>query len=405
MRDRLSGPSPRLTLTDETFAGLMPLSLEDNQRGSFFFWLAVRRTKVAAASRDSLVVWLNGGPGCSSMVGMMWEHGPFSLAEGAGGRFRLVRNPFAWNQAAHVLYVEQPLRTGFSTAAAESHRVRSEAEVARDFRSFLLTFLGVFPHLAGLPLFITGESYAGTYIPWIAEHIIRTQAQPSSLPRGEALINLQGVAIGNGEIDFVTQEASFAEYAYAHGLIPLSAKLHFERMYQLCLQGIEAGSKVSRGAFGRCSIMSRVLEAAGYPNEYNTNTFRSYDFISDASQVFHRFLNNPDIQTRIHVRGFNVPGMNFSPEGTSKASPKHESSSNMTWFEPKPWSVCNDKINSDMNEDHPTSAVPAIKFISEHIRYAILEIYRFNVSPFLPEFSFTAASSTSIATSSARNEF
>ena len=292
--------------TDETYAGFMPLSLEENanREGSYFFWLAMRRGSESSTSgkssdgRDRLVVWLNGGPGCSSMVGMMWENGPFTIAEGGERKFSLVRNAFAWNEAAHVLFVEQPLRTGFSPAAEGSRRVKDETVVAADFHRFLQSFLRVFNSLASLPLFITGESYAGTYIPWMAEHILRAQAQPSSLPRDAVQVNLQGVAIGNGEIDFVTQEASFAEYAYGHGLIPLTAKQHFERLYQLCLQSIESAGRVSRGAFGRCSIMSLVLEAAGRPNEYNTNTFASCDFISDPGNLFHRFLNDPDVHTR-----------------------------------------------------------------------------------------------------------
>ena len=367
--DGLSDP-PMMHMADETYAGLMPLSLEDNREGSYFFWLAMRRGSESlfagksTGKKDGLVVWLNGGPGCSSMVGMMWENGPFTIAEGKERKFSLVRNVFAWNEAAHVLFVEQPLRTGFSPAAEGSRKVKSEATVAADFYRFLQSFLRVFPNLVGAPLFITGESYAGTYIPWIAEHILRMQAQPNALPRDAVLVNLQGVAIGNGEIDFVTQEASFAEYAYGHGLIPYTAKLHFERLYQLCLQSLESTDRLSRGAFGRCSIMNLVLEAAGRPNEYNTNTFKSYDFISDPGNLFHRFLNDPDVQTMIHVRGLNLPGVNFSPEN----NPAGRSPGNGSWFEPVPWSVCNDKINSAMEDDHPTSAVPAIQYISQHIR-------------------------------------
>lgn len=64
-----------------------------------------------------LIIWLNGGPGCSSMVGMMWENGPFHIRDGrnrpapgqADKAYFLEENPYSWNEEAHVIYLEQPL--------------------------------------------------------------------------------------------------------------------------------------------------------------------------------------------------------------------------------------------------------------------------------------------------------
>lgn len=66
------------------YAGLMPIVLsENNQEGALFFWLAKRRPRPSHDDTPKkLIVWLNGGPGCSSMVGMMWENGPFTLEFG-----------------------------------------------------------------------------------------------------------------------------------------------------------------------------------------------------------------------------------------------------------------------------------------------------------------------------------
>ena len=116
-------------ISDELYSGFMPILLEQpNVEGGFFFWLAKRRNKRADAGKDKLVVWLNGGPGCSSMVGMMWENGPFSLHDkeasdppslynGQSLPYTLRPNPHSWNNEASVLYVEQPIRTGYSKAA------------------------------------------------------------------------------------------------------------------------------------------------------------------------------------------------------------------------------------------------------------------------------------------------
>jgi carboxypeptidase C (cathepsin A) len=70
---------------------------------------------------------------------------------------------------------QQPIRVGFSQAAAHAPDITSEKQVAHDMRAFLTSFLITFPELAELEVYISGESYAGFYIPWIADHIVRTQ--------------------------------------------------------------------------------------------------------------------------------------------------------------------------------------------------------------------------------------
>jgi carboxypeptidase D len=339
-------------IIEEMFAGFMPLDLdpENNREGSYFFWLVKRRPQVIKTP-EKLVVWLNGGPGCSSMVGMMWENGPFNIEEGgdSGLKYKLVRNPSAWNEEAHMLFVEQPIRTGFSTAAKHTHRIRSEKDVAKDFYLFMQSFLKIFSDFRNVAFYITGESYAGSYIPWMADYILRLQLEPRSLPKGSVMINLCGVAIGNGMIDFVAQEASYAEYAYQHGLIPKAARIYFETMYAQCLQSIEAGYTIDRSAFGRCNLMGMVLDAAGRPNEYNINTFTQYDYIGKPDGIFHTFLNDPVIQAILHVRGFDVPGINFVPGHKDGFVDSHggvvgANNGSGTWFEPDVWQVCNDNI-------------------------------------------------------------
>jgi carboxypeptidase C (cathepsin A) len=139
----------------------MPISWKDNKEGSLFFWLAKNR-KTVAPENEKLIVWLNGGPGCSSMIGMMHEHGPFTIHAnidptgntGAGQgpkapKYRLQRNDYSWNAVANVLYVEQPIRTGFSLAAEGARPIVGEKQVAADFRNFLLSFMQVFTQFKG----------------------------------------------------------------------------------------------------------------------------------------------------------------------------------------------------------------------------------------------------------------
>eukprot|EP01033_Poteriospumella_lacustris_P009692 gene9692-6935_t len=368
---------------DEMYAGLMSLDRQSASNGAFFFWLARKRQPSVPETKRRLVVWLNGGPGCSSMVGMMWENGPFSIDFGENGqKYRLKENPHSWNEVADVLFVEQPVRVGFSPAAEGARKVRSEDQVGEDFRRFLLSFLVDFPEYRAAELFLSGESYAGFYIPWIAEHIVSKQlVRRHDDVSGEEFyerdvtgdgINLVGAAIGNGVLDFLFQEPSYAEYAYYHGLIPLAAKERFDREWTQCLQELERDNKpLTRNSFNRCDMMAKVLEAAGQPNEYDTSTFRGYDRIVKAGGPFDAFFQDPEIQTALHVRGHGLPGLNFLPENYALVA--NRSAAEITTMEPADpafyyeppvgWRVCYDEMDDDMKHDHPASAVPVLQFL------------------------------------------
>jgi len=145
------------------YAGHMPMSWKKNDEGSLFFWLAKhRKTEDAelAGGAEKLIIWLNGGPGCSSMIGMMHENGPFTVEfansntsvvnDPSAAKFKLKNNPYSWNRAANVLYVEQPVRTGYSMAAKGKGPTTDEQMLAVDFRHFILSFMEVFPQFKGI---------------------------------------------------------------------------------------------------------------------------------------------------------------------------------------------------------------------------------------------------------------
>lgn len=130
------------------------------------------------------MLWLNGGPGCSSLLGLFSENGPYWIRD----NLTLERNDHSWNNNSNVLYVDQPVGTGLSKATKDQ-LVHNEEEVSSDFYVFLVQFFDKFPQYKHRPFYLSGESYAGQYIPAIASRLLE-KANPE--------INFLGVAIGNG---------------------------------------------------------------------------------------------------------------------------------------------------------------------------------------------------------------
>ena len=85
---------------------------------------------------DPVVLWLNGGPGCSSMEGFMAEHGPFHLND----NLTLSMNPHAWNKKANMIYLEAPVGVGFSVGSAADKAVITDDSTATDNRDALVKF-------------------------------------------------------------------------------------------------------------------------------------------------------------------------------------------------------------------------------------------------------------------------
>ena len=138
---------------------------------------------------DPFLLWLNGGPGCSSMIGFLYENGPFIFEQNTT---KLKINPYSWNLKANVMYLESPAGVGFSTGSGEE-LVYNDTTTAEDNLRALLLFFTKFPGLKKNNFYITGESYAGIYIPTLANLVLRHNSD-SDLDR----INLKGILVGNG---------------------------------------------------------------------------------------------------------------------------------------------------------------------------------------------------------------
>ncbi|KAG2053761.1 alpha/beta-hydrolase [Suillus hirtellus] len=139
-----------------SWAGLLPISNSPNETRQLFFWFFPPGPQ---GSLDDLIFWTNGGPGCSSLGGLLQENGPFSWS---WGQAKPTVNQHSWTNLSSVLWVEQPVGTGFSQGIPDA---QNEDDVAAQVVGFMQQFLEVFLELKGKKLYVSGESYAGRYVP------------------------------------------------------------------------------------------------------------------------------------------------------------------------------------------------------------------------------------------------
>ncbi|ORY40247.1 alpha/beta-hydrolase [Rhizoclosmatium globosum] len=177
------------------YAGYMPIVTASPGAvagdGLFFWYFPSMNT-----SSTDFVVWFNGGPGCSSLFGSFIENGPVrALANGT-----LVVNQNSWHKQANLVYIEQPLGTGWSAVQNQNSSPMTEYQVGSQMVTFLNGFYSVFPEAKPWNLYLTGESYAGTYIPYIATAIETCKTLVDGTP-----INLKGIGIGDGVLNFKIQ--------------------------------------------------------------------------------------------------------------------------------------------------------------------------------------------------------
>lgn len=170
-------------LPSRQFSGF--LNASDTSR--LHYWL-VLADEVDPATAP-VVIWFNGGPGCSSLDGYFYEHGPFSI--NSDYKTLSVRDA-RWNKQANTLYIESPVGVGFSYSTSKNYIVNDD-RTANENRAAVENFYKNYPEFKNNKFFITGESYAGIYVPTLAEAILNGEKDGSYTGA-----KLTGIAVGNG---------------------------------------------------------------------------------------------------------------------------------------------------------------------------------------------------------------
>ncbi|TAQ83628.1 hypothetical protein B7494_g8049 [Chlorociboria aeruginascens] len=173
---------------------------EENDKHLFYWFFESRNDP----KNDPVILWLNGGPGCSSLTGLFAELGPSSVDKD----LNIHTNPYSWNANASVIFLDQPVNVGFSYSGST---VSNTLAAGKDVYALLTLFFKQFPEYTEQDFHIAGESYAGHYIPVFTSEILSHKKRN---------INLKSILIGNGLTDGLTQYEYYRPQACGEGAWP-----------------------------------------------------------------------------------------------------------------------------------------------------------------------------------------
>ncbi|CAL9737508.1 pheromone-processing carboxypeptidase Kex1p [Monosporozyma servazzii] len=281
----------------------------------YFFWKFEGKLVTEEEENDEekpLIFWFNGGPGCSSMDGALVESGPFRINNNG----EAIINPGSWHTRGDLVFIDQPIGTGFSSFNDENIDLFFENDlnqVSERLMEFLKNYFQIFPADQDKEIILAGESYAGQYIPYFASHI---KTYNNNNKDGKSY-NLKSLLIGNGWIDPTTQSLSYLPFAMENGLVDRKSPSFDEllKQHESCQNKINSAidNKVtSKFEFPECErIIQKLLAITSDEKEQDCINVYNYDlkdsypacgmnWPDDISNVG-KFFSNKKVQKALHI--------------------------------------------------------------------------------------------------------
>ncbi|KAH9774352.1 serine carboxypeptidase-like 40 [Citrus sinensis] len=270
---------------------------ESAGRAMYYYFVEAQKSKDSAP----LLLWLNGGPGCSSLAyGAMQELGPFRVHSDGKSLFR---NRYSWNNAANVLFLESPAGVGFSYSNRTSDYDESgDRKTAADNYMFLVNWLERFPEYKGREFYISGESYAGHYVPQLAHTILYHNKKANT-----TIINLKGIMIGNAVINDETDVRGMYEYFQSHALISDEAAYQIQKYCDFSPNATRSDecnaatdeAEENTSHLDIYNIYAPLCSNSSLTARPKKASITNFDPCSD--YYVYAYLNRPDVQQALHA--------------------------------------------------------------------------------------------------------
>jgi len=250
-----------------------------------FYWFV--KTNAADAEHKPIILWSNGGPGSSSLYGFFLENGPYVI----NPDLSLKDQTHAWSNFANYLAIDHPLSVGLSFGSKQDVP-NNLAQGIDQYYYALLHFLRQHPEYQDNKIYLSGESYAGTYLPELAAKILVENKQHS-----ENYINLAGLIIISGWVDPLLQQSQDANYAYYHGLIDHTQKQKIDQLYQQCATAIQAHHPTTVHANEVCGqVAATIVKFSGI---YDANIALKQ---APPHDDLIKYLDQPSVRKALHAK-------------------------------------------------------------------------------------------------------
>lgn len=197
-------------LRSDIYTGYVTVD-EAHERELFYYFVKSEKNP----ENDPLLLWLTGGPGCSSFSGFMYENGPFyfNLNETSESLPKVHENPDSWSKVSSIIFLDSPVGTGFSYSNTTEDYVTGDVKTVSDVYAFLIKWLEEYPEFLPNPMYIAGDSYSGIFVPMVAQKIVNGNEA------GMKHMNFKGYMVGNGAADPMFDSNSKVPFAHGMGLI------------------------------------------------------------------------------------------------------------------------------------------------------------------------------------------
>ena len=210
----VSLPHSPLLAPNSTYSGYITIDPKYNSNSFFWFLPSLDHNESAP-----LILHLSGGPGISSMaMGFLYQHGPFAVDFSSTDPLDTVYRPDNFNEHAHVLYVDNPIGTGFSYTESQLGFRNNSRQVAEDLYELLRQFYLLFPTYRHCRMYVHGVSYAGHFLPTLGWKIHHENGR-----RGpDEQITFEGLFIASGWMDPPSQTSEEVEFFQSIGRMDLT---------------------------------------------------------------------------------------------------------------------------------------------------------------------------------------
>lgn len=274
--------------TVKSYSGFADVSENEH----IFWWFFEARN--ADPTTAPLTIWINGGPGSSSMIGLFQEQGPCGVDYDGN----VYNNPYSWSNISNMIFIDQPTTTGLSysipvpgyqdsftgdivalpnatcpdyadPSTCGTYNVynttltaNSTVAAAPNFYLTLQAFTGAFPQYSSNGVYFTTESYGGHYGPIFSRYILEQNELNTT---GTAPIDLRAVMIGNGWYDPILQYQAYYNYTSNY-----STQLHQGGNTYGVHYNASIDSYVFNNMYGAHNCLDQLIDCNSHP--YATNT-------------------------------------------------------------------------------------------------------------------------------------